>query len=376
LVLGVLWCLACGTGEERGRQVFDPDQLHEITIEVDPTSLAQLDSDGNQRRVPCTLVYDGVRLERAGIRRKGTFGSLAKVAQKSGYSVRFDEFVPGQRLFGLKRLTLDNAKQDASFLNEHLGYEVARRAGLPSPRTAHARLSLNGTSYGLYVVKETVEKQFLQRVFGTDEGNLYEGTAGSVGNTPIDFVVNPDSADLKDELDEQRHRDDLRALAAAIALPADGAWADRVGRLIDLDAYVTLFAVEIAVHHWDGYAFNANNYYLYNDPARGKFVMIPHGMDQLWSKPDFSPDSPAKGLLAQRVRQVPALADRLRAEVVRVARDAMEVGALDARADKVMGLLAGVTAPEPRLLSDIQRFQANFAGKRASIAARQKKLVP
>jgi spore coat protein H len=360
--------LLAGCGREP--DAFDLDRLHEITIEVAPADLAQLDNDANNQRVPCTFIFDGVRLEKVGIRRKGTIGSVAKVAQKSGYSLRFDEFVPGQRLHDLTRLTLNNAKQDGSFLNEHLGYEIARRAGLPAPRTAHARLSLNGTSYGLYVVKETIEKQFLARVFGDGQGNLYEGTY------PVDFVTAPDQMDLKDELDDHRQRDDLRALAAAVATPVDAGWPDRVGRLLDLDAFITISAVEIVVHHWDGYSFNVNNYYLYDDPRRGKFVMLPHGMDQLFAQTAFSPDAPTKGALAQRLRQVPALADRLHAEVARVARVGLDLPALDARMDRLATLLATLPSPDPRLASDLQRFTTNLPPKHAALATRKSKLLP
>ena len=72
---------------------FDLDRLPEITIDVAPRIWPSLDNDANSHRVPCTFVFDGVRLEKVGIRRKGTRGSLAKVAQKSGYSLRFDELV-------------------------------------------------------------------------------------------------------------------------------------------------------------------------------------------------------------------------------------------------------------------------------------------
>src|SRR5205823_1060928 len=106
--------------------------------------------------------------------------------------IKFDQFVPDQGIFGLHKIALDNSKQDASFLDEHLAYELHRWAGLPAPLTAHAVVSLNGRVMGIYVLKEPVDKQFLGRAFGhaNRNGNLYEGTL-------VDFVAKPQAMELK-----------------------------------------------------------------------------------------------------------------------------------------------------------------------------------
>ena len=51
------------------------------------------------------------------------------------------------------------------------------------------------------------------------------------------------------------------------------------------------------IGHWDGYAFNKNNYYLYRQPSNGKFVFIEYDMDNTfgidwfgidWANRDFN----------------------------------------------------------------------------------------
>ena len=348
---------------------FATDRLHRVSIEVDRAHLAQLDDDQNQQRVPCTVTFDGERLEGAGVRKKGGVGSVARLAQKTGFSLRFDEFAPGQTLGGLKRLILNNAKQDPSFVNEHLGYELARRAGLAAARTSHAAVTFNGKPQGLYVVKEAIDKDFLAQHFGAgnDQGNLYENAF------KVDFVLDPASCDLKDEVDDMRRRDDLPPLAAMISAAPDAVFADWVGRRLDLEAFIRLSAVEVVTHHWDSYSFNLNNHYLYADPGRGgRFVMIPHGMDQLWMQPDFAVDSPARGVLAQRIRAVPALAEALRAEIARVNREAFDVAALLRRYDRVAAVLrAAAPGAEARLRADLERFEGARAGKAAALLQRR-----
>jgi hypothetical protein len=56
----------------------------------------------------------------------------------------------------LTKLILNNAQEDATFLSGHTGYEAHRLAGLPATFTSHAWVTLNQTSYGLMVVKESI----------------------------------------------------------------------------------------------------------------------------------------------------------------------------------------------------------------------------
>ncbi len=94
--------------------------------------------------------------------------------------------------------------------------------------------------------------------------------------------------------------------------------------MLDMDQFLKLYAMEFFLKHWDGYADNTNNTYLYNDvtavaaPGVGnvKFKMIPWGIDQT-----LQPDRPFKlgrdGLIAQLVRNDDArrkqLIDQIRA---------------------------------------------------------------
>ena len=77
---------------------------------------------------------------------------------------------------GLTRFTLNNAKQDPSYVNQCIGYDLFRAAGVPAPRCNFANVTVNGENLGLYVHVESVKKPYLRQYFASDEGNLYEGT--------------------------------------------------------------------------------------------------------------------------------------------------------------------------------------------------------
>lgn len=351
--------------------VFDLDLLHEVDIQVDDQYLDQLEND-RENRVPCTITYDGTVIANAGIRQKGGYGSSSNLDGKPGFSIKFNELVPGQTLFGLHKLLLNNAQEDASFLSEHIGYEVHRRAGRPATFTAHGIVSLNGFTYGLYVVKEAVAEDFLERNFGrpNDDGNVYEGFYHPEDQSLGDFVTHPEQLDLKDEIEEMRTRDDVEALAAAIADTPDEQFETAVGALLDLDSYLTSFALDALLGYWDSYAFFLNNYYLYHDPGSGRFIYIPHGMDQL-RYDGFDPDSYPMGRLAQRVRDIASLDARYSSEQTRLLDQVWDVGALSARIDRAAATIHSTARSDDRTVADRASFDANVEAVRQSIAARK-----
>jgi spore coat protein H len=348
-----------------GTKVYDRTVLHELELTVAPAHVDQLEND-REHRVPCTLVFDGVTVANAGIRQKGGNGSISDLQGKPGFSIKLDEFVHGQKLDGLKKLTVNNAIQDPSLLNETIGYELYRRAGLPAPRTAHVVVTLNGFTYGVYVLAESVDGDFLARSFGAGnhKGNLYEGTLG------VDFVSAPEQLELKDE-DEGRTRDDLVALAQAIQNAPAEQFVAQVGERLDLDGFIKGYAIDALVNHWDGYSFSPNNYYLYDHPGTQRFVYIPHGMDQLFQDLSMDPYEQPKGLLSQRVRDLPELDQRFKDAIHEVLEQAWDVPALVAQIDEVASVLHATTHHEERVVSDLQAFDDNLAYVKAALAQRK-----
>jgi spore coat protein CotH len=160
---------------ERSEQLFDQTVLHEIDIEIGSEELALLDPPTDDR-VPVRLTVDGTTVDDVGLRLKRGFGQFQPLDEKPGFSIETDEFVDGLTLFDVDRFTLGNAAWDHSFLNEPLVYGLYRAAGLPAPRTALARVTVNGETFGLYVMRETYDERLLAQHFVDPDGNLYEST--------------------------------------------------------------------------------------------------------------------------------------------------------------------------------------------------------
>lgn len=209
------------------------------------------------------------------IRKKGFLGSLSE--EKPSLKLRFDKYVDAQELAGLKRMTLNNMNQDPSLVSACLGYGLMTQAGIPAPRCSFARVQVNGESLGLYAHVDSIKKPYLARHFSSDEGNLYEA---SISDFRPEFRRTWEKKTNKAEDDWS----DLDAAVEALALPDEGL-IDALGQVFDLDDFYTFWATEVLIAHWDGYAGNRNNTYIYADPADGLFRFIPWGLDSAFLDP-------------------------------------------------------------------------------------------
>ncbi|MEZ4401040.1 MAG: CotH kinase family protein [Kofleriaceae bacterium] len=356
-----------------GQVVFDPGVLHAVALTVAASDLATLDDDSSTVRVPATLVFDGVTLGQVGLRKKGT-SSRRPLSGKASFTVKTNAFVAGQRLDGLDKLVIDNAIEDPDLVVGHLGYELFRRAGLPAPRTAHATVTFNGVDKGLFVLEEATNRDYLEAQFGDGSGNVYEG--------PWDFPKGAAAAELRDEVSEGRTREDLVALTDVVMTTPDAELAAALEPVLDVDAFLTNYAVEMAAALWDNYAIVAWNFYLFHR-ADGRFVLLTHGVNWPYWHADMDPfdihtdpwnAAAPPGYLCDRINQIPALAARYRAALVRVTRDAFDVPALTARIDQVKATLhsrplAGAS------LDDLARFDAAVPTAEAFVRDRKAYLV-
>jgi spore coat protein CotH len=223
-----------------------------------------------------------------GVKLKGAAGSFRSVDDNPAMTLHFSKWANGRRLFGLRRLHLNNSVQDESHMNEYLGSDLFRAAGVPTPRVDWAMVRINERKLGLYVLKEAFESEFLRIFFGSEKGNLYDG--GFVRDIEQDLV--------KESGTGQDDRSDLHALYAAIQeKDITKRWV-KLGQLVDVDQFVTYAALSVMLADWDGYPLNRNNYRIYFRPSDGRAVFMPHGMDQLFQHSDMELDASWTGSLA------------------------------------------------------------------------------
>lgn len=271
------------------------DKLFEGPILRFELSIAGPEMDSLRREprktVPATLRVGSNTWQRVGVRVKGAAGSTRGIDDNPALTLNADKFVPGQKVLGLDKFHLNNSVQDASRMSELVCADLYRRAGIPAARATHALFALNGRDLGLYVLKEGFDKAFLQRNYADASGNLYDGGFLRDIDQDLELDAGKEPPDWKD----------LRALAEACRIPAPAQRHARVEALLDVDRFLTYAALQVLTEDWDGYPGNRNNYRLYHDPASGRFVFMPHGMDQMFRHGGMPVDRGFEGMVAQAV---------------------------------------------------------------------------
>jgi hypothetical protein len=302
------------------------DTIREVRIELPQTSYDLINAQSQppgcvpflRDYYPGSVTLDGVRYDGAGVRTKGGCGSSRTLEGKAGLKVNLSwndpaagGCPPERRSHGLKRLTLNNLVQDRSFVHERLAYHFYQLMGVPTPRANHARVFVNDAFWGLYAHVETIDRRFLSRWFADNDGMLYEGTyfcdLVPANVPPADedtFCISrkfrlsecePPAAggDPEDYTPIRAMVQELEALLAGPDMyPA-------VASIFDFDTFLSMWAVETIIGHWDGYTIEiVNNYRIYHDPSTDLWTFIPTGVDQTFDR-NIAVGS-AAGRLAQR----------------------------------------------------------------------------
>ena len=307
MALAVTALSACGSGRIEGRDPGDADEtdeepdLTDLVYEIDHLMAVEITMDPddwdtlrNETRTladtiasptcqdepfanpfhwfEAAVTVDGQEFDRVEVRKKGFLGSMNE--RKPSLKLDLGEFDDTLNLHGVRRITLNNSVSDPSLLRQCVAYAAFNDAGVPAPRCSMATVSVNGVDKGVFANIEPVKEPFLARTFGDDAGNLYEGTLS-------DFRDGWTGSFDKKTNEEADDWADIQRLVTALEAD-DDALLDALEPVVDVDAFLTFWAMEIMVKHVDGYAWNTNNYYIYADPKDGRFRFIPWGVDAVF----------------------------------------------------------------------------------------------
>lgn len=114
------------------------------------------------------------RLDNVGVKIKGAY---SRMDFKKGWSIKFNKFVSGQKLKGLKKIGLKpGGDEDDVHLKNGLYTALQRAMGVPTPRGSYALLYINSVFYGVFFMVEDVDDGFMEeRVEGDDgSGDLFQ----------------------------------------------------------------------------------------------------------------------------------------------------------------------------------------------------------
>jgi hypothetical protein len=290
---------------------FDPTAVRDVRIELAQTSIDAINAQASppgcvpflREYYPGNVVVDDDRYDGAGVRTKGGCGSSRTLDGKPSFKINLSWADPAvgacaaeRRSHGLKRLTMNNMVQDRSYVHERLAYRFYQLMGVPTPRANYTRVHVNDELYGLYNHIESIDRRFLSRWFADNDGMLYEGTYSCdlvPGNVPpgdedtfcISRKFQPDECDPPSGEGDPEDYTPIREMVQQLAAIPDGEFYPAIDQIFDFDTFLSLWAVETVLGHWDGYTIQiVNNYRIYHDPSTDRWTIIPTGVDQTFDQ--------------------------------------------------------------------------------------------
>ena len=281
------------SGSPSASDLFDPTVVHDLHLTVNTRDWVQLKEEFRED----TYYLADVRwrdqvVRNVGIRSRGR-GTRSGI--KPGLRVDFNRYSAGQEFLGLKSLVLDNFLQDPSMVRERIAMLLFEEMGIKAPRETHARLFVNGEYVGLYAIVESVDKHFLQRQFGENDGYLYEF---KWKDQPYGFeYLGADLEPYAELFEAQTHETEsiatlfhpIREMIWAFAESPDHRFLQLAEEQMDLTKFMVYIAVENFVADADGVLGNwgMNNFYLYRFEGSTRHQFIPWDKDSSFRAIDY-----------------------------------------------------------------------------------------
>lgn len=338
-----------GAGDRRLEAVYAAREVAALELRLDAAAQASLSTQPREF-VRGELGHDGA-VYGVGVRLKG-HRSMRPLTGKAAFKLSFERYEENGAFLGARRLTLNNLVEDPTLVREAIAYRFLDALGLASPRAGYAQLSVNGAPYGLYLMLESVDEDFVKRRFPGERGVLYEGEYG------CDLF--PEHVP---EFERDVGKDPNRARLSSLARSAAGESAAlfHADGPLDMPKFLRYLAASALIGDFDGYR-HAHNYRIYFSPREQKWQFLPWGLDRVFQQRLGIFDS--AGWLAER-----CFDDRAcRLEYVRTLRvvvDTFESMQLLELARGLLDLTIEHAARDPRKPYD----DAKMATERAELAS-------
>jgi len=259
------------------------EEIAAIDIKVNNSDWQNLMTHASEKEwIIADVVINGETFNGVGIRTKGnsTITQTAKSeSEKYSLNIKFNKFVKGQTYYGLDAFCLNNMIDDATCVKEYIALDVMRHIGVPAPLTNYAAVTVNGEYYGLLLMLETYSESYLNRVFATTAGQLYnvkksekekngnDHSGGSllyVGHEKNAYSSIFDNAVFNNK--SSKHEERIIAAIENLNAGTD------IEKYWDVDEILRYFAAHTAVVNLKSYVSDQQqNYYLY---VRGGHVTI------------------------------------------------------------------------------------------------------
>ena len=272
--------------------LYSHDYIPKIYITISPDSLEELYLEENwyfNYYYTAQFVFDsqGITdtIENIGFRFRG---NTARDKIKKSFKISFNQYESGRRYRGVKKLNLNAETNDPSMIRSRTCWDLFRKLDVAGSRSNHVEVYVNGDYFGLYQNIEHIDNDFVEAYFGNNKGNLFKCTYPA----NLDYISS-NSNDYKFtahgnriyELKTNEELDDYSNLAAFIGFlnnSNDEDFRCRFSEYFNVYNYLKIAAIDVLIGNWDGYLYNNNNFYLYENPLTNRIEYIPYDLDNTW----------------------------------------------------------------------------------------------
>ncbi len=240
--------------------------------------------------VKADITIDGEKFGDAGLRFKGNSSyRFSSDGVKRPLKIDTNRFVTGQKIHGRTKFNLSNSYLDPALMNATLAYEVYQAAGIPTPGTGWAKVSLSIESelkkkdLGIYVLIEQVDENYLERKFGekSKDSLLMKPESSANWQHPGDDVEQYKEAfNIKEGEDNKEQIRQFSGFLSLIGAEADAKFFKQIGEKMDLELYAGYLAATSLLSSLDSYVGAPHNYYLMVDQADHKVRLLPWDVNE------------------------------------------------------------------------------------------------
>jgi len=270
--------------------LFDADMIRSMFVDFEDdnyhSTLVNAFFENPDLRIPATVTIDEMSIDSVGTRYKGNSTFCLPNDEgnvKVPYNMDFNYWDEDGELLGLHKVKLANAWLDPTFAKEYLGAQIYQRY-LPSPEVSLVALHTQGNYTGVYANTESINKQFLKKHFGENDGVLFKCDGSGVfcgdknpnAGEPTMHWLGTDSTNYYNSYDLKSDHGwgELMELVYTINLePGD------IESKLNVDRVLWAFAVNQVILNLDTYnGYFVHNFYMYLS-ENGLWQMIPWDLD-------------------------------------------------------------------------------------------------
>ena len=265
--------------EDSSVVLFDDTKVHEYTLTFyDTDYAAKLEASYvNDDGYVLARFSDGtISLDSVGVRYKGNSSYNASASSpKKPLKIKFNEFVSGQKYYGIKVLNFSNGYGDPTFLREKIAYDISQKY-MPSPRSAFATITIGSEYIGLYTQVEQVNEQFLERVYQDKTLNLFKASDAGASLK----YTGKDATEYYNQL-ELKTNEDINDWSGMVSFlnyinnTEDELFCNTYTNYMNPDNIAPFLAFMMTFSHFDSYIGSGRNFYLYQMNSTGYMNFIP-----------------------------------------------------------------------------------------------------